>query len=176
MGLGSFGGGVGAARYLAGLGAEVCATDLRGAEGLAPALAALAGLPVRTVLGGHRREDFRQAELVVANPAVRPDDAYLREARAAGARITSEIELFLEAARGRLACVTGTQGKSSTCNLLAAFLEGSGFRSHLGGNIGGSLLEAVSEIGPEDVVVLELSSYQLEALSAPSELGRRVQA
>jgi len=175
MGLGSFGGGLGATRYLVSRGARVCVTDLRSAEQLAPALGDLAGLEVETVLGRHRREDFEAADLVVANPAVGPDNDYLAAGRAAGARITSEIELFLEAARGRLACVTGTQGKSSTCHLLAALLSHAGMRARPGGNIGGSLLEAVDAIDEEEIVVLELSSYQLAALDDPSALGDRVE-
>lgn len=164
MGLGSFGGGAGAARYLAGLGARVLVTDLRSASGLAAALDELAGLELELVLGQHRNQDFERAELVVVNPAVRPDHPLLAVARSAGARLTSEIELFLEAVRGRVVAITGTQGKSSTTNALFSLLSLCGERVYLGGNIGGSLLSKLSAIGPEDLVALELSSYQLEAL------------
>lgn len=176
MGLGSFGGGVGAARYLAALGARVLVTDLRPAEQLRPSLEALGGGEFELVLGEHRAADFESAELVVANPAVRPDHPLLERARARGARVTSEIELFLESVRGRVVAITGTQGKSSTTHLVHGLLLGAGFRSHLGGNIGGSLLEALDDIGADDVCVLELSSYQLAALERPSELTERVVA
>ena len=166
MGLGSFGGGAGAVRYLAALGARVRVTDKRPAAGLERTLAGLAHLPIELALGGHRREDFERAELVVVNPAVRPDDPLLAAARAAGAQVTSEIELFLEAVRARVVAITGTQGKSSTTHLTHALLAGCGRRAHLGGNIGASLLPALAEIAPEDFVVLELSSYQLEALGS----------
>jgi UDP-N-acetylmuramoylalanine--D-glutamate ligase len=172
MGLGSFGGGAGAARYLAELGAEVTVTDRRPAEALARARSELEGLPVRFVLGEHRSADFERAELVVVNPAVRRDDPLLDGARSAGARLTSEIELFLEATRGRLVAITGTQGKSSTTHCTHALLRGAGRRAHLGGNIGGSLLSILDEIRPEDFVVLELSSYQLEALSPAGTVAR----
>jgi UDP-N-acetylmuramoylalanine--D-glutamate ligase len=168
MGLGAFGGGLGAARYLAGIGCRVRVTDLRPADALAPSLAGLAGLGVETVLGCHRREDFERCDLVVVNPAVRPDDALLAVARDAGARLASEIELFLEAVDARIACVTGTQGKSSTCHLAAGLLRESGVAVHAGGNLGGSLLEALARIEPTDRVVLELSSYQLAALERPA--------
>lgn len=172
MGLGSFGGGAGAVRYLAGLGAQVVATDRRPAADLARTLGDLAGLPVEWVLGEHRARDFERAELVVVNPAVRPNDPLLAVARASGARITSEIELFLEAVRARVVAITGTQGKSSTSHATHALLQGCGRRAHLGGNIGGSLLPALPEIQPEDVVVLELSSYQLEALGGDAAAAR----
>jgi UDP-N-acetylmuramoylalanine--D-glutamate ligase len=172
MGLGSFGGGAGAARYLAGLGARVVATDLRPASGLPEALAELSGLPVELVLEEHRPADFQRAELVVVNPAVRPGHELVDLARRAGARISSEIELFLEAVRARVVAITGTQGKSSTANALHALLSLCGERAHLGGNIGGSLLARLPEIGPQDTVVLELSSYQLEALAGNRDAAR----
>lgn len=172
MGLGSFGGGAGAVRYLARLGARVTATDRRDAAGLAATLAGLADLEVEYVLGQHRAEDFERAELVVVNPSVRPDDPLLARARAGGAELTSEIELFLEAVRARVVGITGTQGKSSTTHLTHGLLAGAGRRVHLGGNIGGSLLPSLADIAPEDCVVLELSSYQLEALNARRSAAR----
>jgi len=172
MGLGSFGGGAGAARYLAELGARVLVTDKRPAEGLAAARSELSDLELEFVLGEHRPSDFARAELVVVNPAVRPDDPLLAAARAAGALLTSEIELFLEAVRARVVAITGTQGKSSTTHALHALLTRCGRRAHLGGNIGGSLLPALPGIGVEDVVVLELSSYQLESLAGNRAAAR----
>ena len=177
MGLGSFGGGAGAVRYLAGLGARVVATDQRPAAGLARTLAELADLSVEFVLGQHRRADFERAELVVVNPAVRPNDPLLEAARDAGAELTSEIELFLEAACSEAACarvvaITGTQGKSSTTHVTHALLTGCGRRAHLGGNIGGSLLPALPSIRAGDFVALELSSYQLEALGGAGAAAR----
>src|SRR5262245_22080784 len=169
MGLGLFGGGATVARHLVRRGARVTVTDQRSADDLAPALAALSDLELRFVLGEHRTEDFTRARLVVANPAVAPQSPFLAAARAAGVPVTSEAALFLEACPARIAAVTGTQGKSSTCHVLHQLLSGAGLRSHLGGNIGHSLLEELEHMLPEDAVVLELSSYQLEVL--PDELA-----
>ena len=166
VGLGTFGGGLGAARWLAAHGARVTVTDLRDERVLASSVAALSGDGVRLVLGEHREEDFRQAELVVVNPAVPPASRWLGIARAAGASLTSEVALFLERVRGDVVAVTGTQGKSSTAHMTHQLLTHAGRRSHLGGNIGGSLLQALDAIEASDAVVLELSSYQLEAALA----------
>lgn len=171
MGLGLFGGGATVARFLAGRGARVTVTDLRREAELAPALRSLEGLSVRYVLGEHREEDFSGTELVIANPAVPPASPFLAAARARGVPVSSEIALFLELCPARIAAVTGTQGKSSTCNTLHQLLVAAGQRSHLGGNVGHSLLEECAAMQPEDVVVLELSSYQLEAL--PPARGER---
>jgi UDP-N-acetylmuramoylalanine--D-glutamate ligase len=162
MGLGHFGGGVAAARWLARQGALVIVTDLADEHVLTDALAALAGVPIAAChLGGHREDDFRNAHLVVVNPAVRPGDPFVEIARQSGARITTEIELFLRECPARVVGVTGSNGKSTTAAMMAAILRAGGRRTWLGGNIGESLLESLDEIGPGDWVVLELSSSQL---------------
>lgn len=176
MGLGLFGGGVESARWLAARGARVTVTDLRDARALAESIEALRGVDVRYVLGGHAERDFTSAHTVVANPAVAPAHPLLAAARAAGARVTSETALFLEACRARLVLVTGTQGKSSTAHAAHGLIAASGMRAQLGGNIGRSLLGALDQLGPDDVVVLELSSYQLECLPPEGDLQPRTAA
>lgn len=170
MGLGLFGGGVAAARFLARRGAQVTVTDLRGADSLAPAIRELEELDVRFVLGRHDAADFDAAELLVVNPAVPPQAPLIARARESGARVTSEVGLFLDHVAGTVAGVTGTQGKSSTCRFLADLLAGCGKRVRLGGNIGKPLLAEVDEIEADEVVVLELSSYQLQTL--PDDMSR----
>lgn len=165
MGLGLFGGGSAAARWLAGRGARVLVTDLRDADVLAPALAELRSVDCELVLGGHSTAHFTDTDLVVANPAVPPRSPFLAAARAAGVPVTSELELFLDATRARLALVTGTQGKSSTAQFLAQLCAGWAPRVYLGGNIGTSLLDEVHGMRADDVCVVEVSSYQLEALN-----------
>lgn len=169
MGLGLFGGGAAVSRWLVARGARVTVTDLRTPEELAPAIESLAGLDLRFVLGEHRPGDFSDTALVVANPAVSPRNPLLETARAAGVRVTSELELFLTHCPARIAAVTGTQGKSSTCFTLAQLLAAGGFRVHLGGNIGRSLLEDLEAMSPGDIAVVEMSSYQLEALPSPAD-------
>ncbi|MDR1534241.1 MAG: UDP-N-acetylmuramoyl-L-alanine--D-glutamate ligase [Planctomycetota bacterium] len=170
MGLGGFGGGAGAARYFAGLGAEVTVTDLAGPERLAASLASLEGMGIRFVLGGHRREDFSGADLVIANQAVRPENEYLRAAREAGVPIATETGLALELNRSPWAAVTGSAGKSTVSALLAAMLAAGDPRTLLGGNIGGDLLTRVER--PADApLVAELSSFQLFHLAPALAAG-----
>ena len=171
MGLGRHGGGVGVARWLADQGAIVTVTDLADATGLADSLTELRGAPVaRFQLGGHCDRDFREADLVVVNPAVRPGDRWVQLAASSGATITSEIELFMNHCRGRLLGVTGSNGKSTTAAMTAAMLEADGRRTWLGGNIGRCLLGELDVIGEQDWVVLELSSFQLQWLSPHARL------
>jgi len=162
MGLGHFGGGVGAARYLARRGARVTVTDLADEARLADSLAALGDVPIHAVhLGEPRQADFREAELVVVNPAVHPDNPLLALAVQSGVRLTTEIELFLNACPCPTVGVTGSNGKSTTAAMTAATIRADGRRVWLGGNIGRSLLEQIDQIGPDDWAVLEISSFQL---------------
>lgn len=176
MGVGRFGGGIGAARFLLKLGADVLATDLRRAEELPEAMQALGGTSLRWMLGAHRPEDFHGADLVVANPAVKPSHPLLQAARAAGARVTTELELFLAAAPCRRVLISGTQGKSSTTRFTAQLLTAAGWRVHLGGNLGGSLLDDLDAIEPGHWAVIEISSYQLEHLGNPPAQARPAEA
>lgn len=165
MGLGRFGGGVGVARFLLDQGARVVVTDLDTAANLAASADAV-GPQATYHLGGHRREDFTDADLVVVNPAVRPTSEYLRLARDAGVPVTTEINLFFERCPARIVGVTGSVGKTTTVSMLGRALEaGSERRVWLGGNIGGSLLGKLSRMAQDDLAVLELSSAQLHRLA-----------
>jgi len=169
MGLGAFGGGLGVTRALAQAGAtNVTVTDLAPEEKLRSSVEALQPLVqagrVRLRLGGHELQDFRDAEVVIANPAVKHpwQDPFLTAARHSGATISTEIRLSLEGLpRDRVIGVTGTAGKSTTSAMIAHLLDGEGRRATLAGNIGGSMLAQPPTVGPGDWVVAELSSFML---------------
>lgn len=163
MGLGTRGGGVGVARYLAAGGALVTVTDGKPAAELAAPLAELAGLPIRYVLGGHDEADFAEADLVVRNPGVRRDHSLLALARARGVPVEMEMSLFLRACPAPVAGVTGTKGKTTVATLAGALLTAWNPTTVVAGNMGISALARLPEIEPETPVVLELSSWQLEA-------------
>jgi UDP-N-acetylmuramoylalanine--D-glutamate ligase len=164
MGLGYFGGTIGLARYLVSQGARVTITDVKPEAELRDSLAALAGLPVRYVLGRHEAEDFVATDVVFASPAVREDSPYLVLARASGIPIDTEMNLFMRLCRGTVLGVTGSNGKTTTTSLIGSILRAANPRTYLGGNMGRSLLPEVAQIAAGDPVVLELSSFQLEDL------------
>jgi UDP-N-acetylmuramoylalanine--D-glutamate ligase len=164
MGLGVHGGGLGVARFLVGQGALVTVTDLRSPELLQASLDALAGLPIRYVLGEHRDEDFRAADLVIRNPGVPRESRYLQIARAAGAAIEMEMTLFFRLCPGPILGITGTKGKTTTTLLAGAMLREQYPDTVVAGNLRVSALEALPRITAGTPVVLELSSWQLEGL------------
>ena len=165
MGLGKLGGGVGVTRFLARQGARVTVTDLKDAGALSESVARLDGLSVSLHLGGHVEGDFTGADAVIVNPAVPDGSPYLAKARAAGVRLETEINLFVKLCPATIVGITGSNGKTTTASLAAHLLAAGARRAWLGGNIGCSLLEDLEAIGPDDVVVLELSSFQLERLA-----------
>jgi UDP-N-acetylmuramoylalanine--D-glutamate ligase len=168
MGLGSFGGGVGAAKFLAERGARVTVTDLKESNDLAPSIEALQGYDIRYVLGHHDEADFTGADMVVASPAVPRESPLLKAAREAGVRLRTELGLFVERCPAPVCGVTGSNGKTTTVSLIGAALAESGMTYYLGGNIGKSLLDDLPRIIRADRVVLEISSFQIEWLD---ELG-----
>jgi UDP-N-acetylmuramoylalanine--D-glutamate ligase len=156
--------GIAAARLCVREGASVTVTDSRPAAALGPALEALEVLPLRRMLGGHDGRDFTAADLVVVSPGVPMSTPQLKAARAAGVPIWAEVELaarFL--GQTPLVAVTGTNGKSTT-TALAGALFSEDRRTFVGGNLGTPLCEHVLSGQPADVVVAELSSFQLEGI------------
>jgi UDP-N-acetylmuramoylalanine--D-glutamate ligase len=166
MGLGLQGSGMAAARYAAQQGAIVRVTDMKSPEVLAPSVQALSGLPIEFILGQHRNEDFLWAEVVIRNPGVPRSSPYLRLAQEHGAQIEMEIALFFLACPGRIVGITGTRGKTTTTSLIYEILHAHGCPTVLGGNVAGvETLSLLPQITAETLVVLELSSWQLEGLA-----------
>lgn len=168
FGLGVHGGGIGVARWLVKQGARVTVTDLKRAEELQTSLDALRGLPIEYVLGEHRAQDFLNADLIVRNPAVPRESQWLQLAREHNIPVEMEMSLFVERLpRGmtQVIGVTGTKGKTTTTLLTGAILQRAHPKTIVAGNLRVSALELLEQIDAETPVVLELSSWQLEAFA-----------
>jgi UDP-N-acetylmuramoylalanine--D-glutamate ligase len=161
LGLGRFTGGVETVRFLVQRGADVLVSDHAPREGLEASAREVEALGARLAFGPQTPAALDGKDLVVANPAVPFDHPVLRAADERGVPVTTEMNLFLEHVPAPVFGVTGTKGKSTTSTLLAGMLAAGGRRVHLGGNVGHSLLGEVAGIRTEDLVVLELSSFQL---------------
>ncbi|MCW1892423.1 MAG: UDP-N-acetylmuramoyl-L-alanine--D-glutamate ligase [Candidatus Uhrbacteria bacterium] len=171
LGLGQYpkGSGVSAALAFAKLGAKVVVTDEKEEADLKANVDQLRKYKnVRFVLGKHELSDIDEAEIVVANPRVRPTSPMMQRARKKGIPVTSDIALFLDRCPAQVVAITGTRGKSTTTTLIAEMLKASGKKVWLGGNILVSPLTFVSKVKAKDIVVLELSSWQCESLGMSS--------
>jgi len=174
MGLGRFGGGVDVARFAHGAGARVTVTDLASAQQLNDSISQLQELEgIEFHLGSHNPVDYKQSDIIVANPAVPSDNKFLQIARRAGKIVTSQVNIFFELCPAPIIGITGANGKSTTTALTAHLLNKARYEIRdtryenvwLGGNIGNRpLLTTVDQVKPGDLVVLELSSFQLEQL------------
>ena len=173
FGLGLHGGGVGTVTFLAKHGARITITDLRSRKELAPSIRTLSNIKgVRWVLGKHREKDFLSADIILKNPGIPPSSPYLQFSRDHDKPITSDMGIFFRLCPATIIGVTGTRGKSTTAYLIWLFLKtffqkkirGRKRRIFLGGNIRKSPLEFLGELTKDDIVVLELSSFQLHDL------------
>jgi UDP-N-acetylmuramoylalanine--D-glutamate ligase len=156
--------GVAAARLCAREGARVTVTDRSPEAELSEPIAALAGLPIRRVLGGHDEGDFEGADLVVVSPGVPLSIAPIQAARRKGVPVWGEVELawrFL--GEVPVVAITGTNGKSTT-TALAGALFAEDRPTFVGGNLGTPLSEQVLSGRGVDAVIAELSSFQIEGI------------
>ncbi len=166
LGLGARGGGVGVARFLASHGAFVTVTDAKSTEELAQSVAALDGLPIRFVLGGHDESDFSRAgaDMVIRNPGVPRTAPMLELARSEGVPVEMEMSLLARLTPGPWIGVSGTKGKTTTSTLLGLMLTSWKAETRLAGNMGIPALSLLDDIDSETPVVIEVSSWQIEAL------------
>jgi UDP-N-acetylmuramoylalanine--D-glutamate ligase len=168
MGLGRFGGGVDCAEFAVKAGAKVIVTDSAAAEKLSDSIDKLKEFSdIEFHLGLHEPDDFRQADIIIANPAVPDDNEFLEIARRNNKFITSQMNIFFELCPSQIVGITGANGKSTTTALTAHLLRNTSNENvWLSGNIGNQpLLTILDKIKADDLVVLELSSFQLEQLA-----------
>ncbi|MCI0421901.1 MAG: UDP-N-acetylmuramoyl-L-alanine--D-glutamate ligase [Acidobacteria bacterium] len=156
--------GLAAAEFLWKRGARVTVSDNRPAAVLESEARILADRQIRYETGGHSWELFGAADLIVVSPGVPLSLPILRQATLAGREIISEIELASRFLKGKVIAITGTNGKTTTTALTGEILRTAGFHVQVGGNIGTPLISLVDSSTPETWSVVELSSFQLEAV------------
>src|SRR6266511_1446191 len=155
----------GLARFLVACGARVTVTDAKKREDLAEGIGRLADTPVELVLGPSSDDAaLADPDFVFVIPGVRPRSATIQRALQRSIPVLTEIGLFFRLCPAPIVGVTGTKGKSTTTTLIARILERGARRVMMGGNIGTSIIDLLPGIVRDDVVILELSSFQLETL------------
>jgi len=152
---------------LAKAGVDVTACDKKDRAALGEYGDKLESLGVHLRLGPGYLKGIGQ-DIIFRTPGLRPDVPELLEAAARGSVITSEMEVFFEVCPCPIVAVTGSDGKTTTTTIIAELLKRAGKTVFLGGNIGHPLLSEAGEMKPEDVAVLELSSFQLLTMTRRS--------
>ena len=154
------------AAYLAKHGLTITATDLKSAEQLGAETTSLEEAGVSLALGEHPKSLLDEADILFVSPGVPLEIPFLQEAIARKIPLSTESRLFCHLCPAPILAVTGSSGKTTTTTILTKILEADGKKTWLGGNIGRPLIAVVDEIEPDDTVVMELSSFQLEYFHA----------
>jgi len=153
-------------RYFVAEGANVTVSDAASAEKLGAELAALDDLPVTLALGGHPESLLDGCDLLCLSGGVPAQLPIVQEAIRRGIRLSNDSLLMLQLAPCPVVAITGSSGKTTTTTLVGEMLRrsfaGTGCTVHVGGNIGTPLLDRLAGVGDDDLIVLELSSFQLE--------------
>ncbi len=154
--------GVSLARFLCQHGASVTISDHKSKAELSGHLEQLDGLQVTLELGGHTPKTFLNQDLIVLSPGVPPHLKIFDYARSQGVQVTGELEFCCQFVKEPVIAVTGTNGKTTTTHLIYTFLNESGVKVWIGGNFGDPVSEYLLKGEKADVLVLEVSSFQLE--------------
>jgi UDP-N-acetylmuramoylalanine--D-glutamate ligase len=152
-------------RFLTKVGADVTVSDLRDKTALADQMAELADLPVRYVLGEHPLGLLDDADLLYLSGGVPVDIPIVVEAQRRSIPVSNDAQLFMERCPAPVIGITGSAGKTTTTALVGEMCRAAGLRTWVGGNIGNPLIADLDQIKPDDWVVMELSSFQLEVMT-----------
>ena len=150
------------ARFATEVGAAVTITDLRPPEKLQDILDELSDLDIRYVLGEHPMELVNEADILAVSGGVPLEAPLVQAAQAKGVPLTNDSLEFTKRAPTAVIGITGSAGKTTTTALTGVMSQVAGRRTWVGGNIGQPLIADLHKMEPDDVVVQELSSFQLE--------------
>ncbi|MFI5104528.1 MAG: UDP-N-acetylmuramoyl-L-alanine--D-glutamate ligase, partial [Terriglobales bacterium] len=156
--------GVAAAFFLQERGAKVTVSDAKSDVQLQTEIAALLDRGVSIETGRHGERTFRDQDLIVVSPGVPTDQPNLQHARTLGIPVIGEVELAFRFLQGKVIAITGSNGKTTTTTLVGEILGKSGKKTLVGGNIGTPVISLAGKSSPDALVVLEISSFQLETI------------
>ncbi|GBC61983.1 UDP-N-acetylmuramoyl-L-alanine--D-glutamate liga se [Desulfonema ishimotonii] len=157
--------GAACARFLRTQGAVVTITDRADEAALADAAEEMRDIGVSLALAGHPPAVFEEADLILLSPGIPHTLAPLERARARGIPVIGEIELASRFITEPIVAVTGTNGKTTTTELLGEMLRRSGLKVFVGGNIGTPLISYAAGADKADLLVAEVSSFQLDTIA-----------
>lgn len=152
-------------------GMRITVCDKKLAEELGELYDEFKALGAEFMLGEGYLDMLSMFDIVFRTPGMYYNHPALVSARERGVAVTSETEVFFELCPCKIYAVTGSDGKTTTTTLISEILQNAGFTVHKGGNIGRALLPLIREIKPEDVAVVELSSFQLISMRSSPDVA-----
>ncbi|MGB0006728.1 MAG: UDP-N-acetylmuramoyl-L-alanine--D-glutamate ligase [Candidatus Sulfotelmatobacter sp.] len=158
--------GVASALFLKAHGAQVTVSDTKSGDDLRNEIPTLLDHGITVETGGHGERTFRGQDLIVVSPGVPVDAPPLVQARSLGEMVIGEIELAAQFLPGPIVAITGSNGKTTTTTLTGEILTAGGLPTLVGGNIGTPAISLAERAKPESVIVLEVSSFQLETIQS----------
>jgi len=156
--------GVASALFLKAHGAQVTVSDTKSGDELRNEIPVLLDHGITVETGGHGDRTFRGQDLIVVSPGISVDAPPLVQARALGEAVIGEIELAAQFLPGPIVAITGSNGKTTTTTLTGEIMAAAGFPALVGGNIGTPAISLAERANPETMIVLEISSFQLETI------------
>ena len=156
--------GVASAFFLQEHGAKVIVSDSKSEAQLQNEVPALLDRGISIEAGRHGERTFRDQDLIVVSPGVPSDQPQLQHARTLGIPVIGEVELAFRFLQGKVLAITGSNGKTTTTTLVGEILAKSGRKTLVGGNIGTPVISLAGQATPDSLVVLEISSFQLESI------------
>jgi UDP-N-acetylmuramoylalanine--D-glutamate ligase len=156
--------GVASALFLKARGALVTVSDTKAPDQLDEEIPCLLDHGIAVETGGHGERTFQGQDLIVVSPGVPVSTPSLVQARALGELVIGEIELAARFLPGPVVAITGSNGKTTTTTLVGEILAAGGLQAVVGGNIGTPAISLVGQATRETLVVLEVSSFQLETI------------
>lgn len=156
--------GMATVKFLKAKGSIVSTTEVRPKEEMKEAFQELEGLNIQMEWGGHQTETFLKPDLIVVSPGVALSMGPIQKALERGIRVISEVELAYHFIRIPIIAITGTNGKTTTTLLIGEMIKEKGTRVGIGGNVGDPLILFAEEGDQWEVLVVEISSFQLEAI------------
>ena len=158
--------GVASALFMKAHGARVTVSDTKSGDELRNEIPVLLDHGITVETGGHGDRTFQGQDLIVVSPGVPVDAPPLVQARSLGESVIGEIELAAQFLPGPIVAITGSNGKTTTTTLTGEIMTASGFPALVGGNIGTPAISLAERAKPGTVIVLEISSFQLETIQS----------
>src|SRR5580692_5996386 len=156
--------GVASALFLKAHGARVTVSDTKSGDDLRNEIPVLLDHGITVETGGHGERTFQGQDLIVVSPGVPIDAPPLAQARSLGESVIGEIELAAQFLPGPIIAITGSNGKTTTTTLTGEIMAAGGFPTLVGGNIGTPAISLAERATRDSVIVLEVSSFQLETI------------